>query len=157
LHRGQVITTDLIIALTVAIALIFLINSQWGMMLKNFEDSESRITAEKAAYLGSLYLVDSKGYPVPWNSTNISVLGVAKDLNIIDENKFAELMKVDNASLGDLLGAPGYKFFINLTKLNDATINSTGYAPSNPSIIVTVPSYVVFNKEVSKLYVTVWK
>lgn len=157
MYRGQVVTTDLIFALTVAIAIIFIINSQWGIMLKNFEDGETKIAAEKAAYISTFYLINGKGYPVNWNSSNVSLLGLAKDLNIIDGRKFTELMKIDNASLGNFLGAPEYKFFINLTKKNDVTINSTGYPPINPSISTSVMSFVVFNTEISKLYVTVWK
>jgi len=126
-------------------------------MLKNADDAETRISLEKAAYVATFYLINGPGYPISWNSTNVHVIGLASDLNAINGKKFIELMKIDNASLSTFLGAPEFKFSVNLTKIDDTPINSTGYFTQNPNISARILSYVSFNNTLSKLYVTVWK
>jgi len=133
------------------------INSQWGIMLKSFGDSESKMAIEKAAYLTTFYLIDGPGHPANWNVSNVTIIGLAKDLNVIDQRKFIELMKIDNYTLPDMLGIPEYKVFINLTKTDDITINSTGLWPVRPNTSAVIMSYVSFNNTLSRLYVTVWK
>jgi len=133
------------------------INSQWGIMLKSFGDSESKMSVEKAAYLTTFYLIDGPGYPANWNVSNVTIIGLAKDLNVIDQRKFTELMKIDNYTLPTMLGIPDFKVFINLTRTNDATINSTGLAPNMSNTSAVIMSYVSFNNALSRLYITVWK
>jgi len=157
LYKGQIVTTDLILALVIAVMIMVAINSQWGIMLKSIGNSESKIAAEKAAYITTFYLIDGSGYPKKWNSSNVTIIGLAKDLNVIDQRKFIELMKIDNYTLPNMLGIPDFKVFINLTKTNDRTINSTGLRPILPNTSAVIMSYVVFNNTLSRLYVTVWK
>jgi len=157
LYRGQIVTTDLILALVIAVMIMVAINSQWGAMLKNNDASEAKIAAEKAAYLSSFFLIDGPGYPQNWNVSNVTIIGLAKDLNVIDQRKFIELMKIDNYTLPGMLGIPEFKVFINLTKTDDRTINSTGLRPVLPNTSAVILSYVSFNNTLSRLYVTVWK
>ena len=157
MYKGQIVTTDLILALTIAVMIMVAINSQWGIMLKNAGDSESRIATEKAAYLTTFYLIDGPGYPSNWNVSNVTIIGLANNLNVIDQRKFIELMKIDINSLPVMLGIPEYKVFINLTKTDDRTINSTGLRPVLPNASAVIMSYVSFNNTLSRLYVTVWK
>jgi hypothetical protein len=133
------------------------INSQWGIMLKTAGDSESKMAVEKAAYLTTFYLINGPGHPANWNSSNVTIIGLANNLNVIDQRKFIELMKIDNNSLPAMLGIPEFKIFINLTEADDGTINSTGLWPVIPNTSAVIMSYVSFNNTLSKLYVTVWK
>jgi len=141
----------------IAVMILFAINSQWGIMLKTVGDSDAKMAIEKAAYLTTFYLIDGSGYPANWNSSNVTIIGLAKNLNVIDQRKFIELMKIDNNSLPVMLGIPEYKVFINLTKTDDRTINSTGLQPVLPNTSAVIMSYVSFNNTLSRLYVTVWK
>ena len=126
-------------------------------MLKNNDVSEAKITAEKAAYLSTFFLINGPGYPQSWNVTNVTIIGLANNLNVIDQRKFIELMKINNYTLPDMLGIPEFKIFINLTKTDDRTINSTGLAPNMSNTSAVIMSYVLFNNTLSRLYVTVWK
>ena len=145
------------LALAVAMLVVFVINSQWGFILKSADDYNTRISAEKAAYISTFFLTNGPGYPSSWNATNVQIVGVAKNLDVIDSGKFIELMKIKNETLGELLGAPQYNIFINLTSLGGVTINSTGLRPVNYNISAGVLSFVSFNNTISKLYVAVWK
>jgi len=157
LYRGQIVTLDLLIALSIAMAVVLVINTQWGVLIKSADDYHARISAEKAAYLSSFFLTNGPGYPSAWNSTNVRIIGVAKDLDVIDQTKFNTLMKIDNSSLGEMLGVPEYKIFINLTDSTGTTINYTGLRPVNQNLSSSVLSFVSFNSNLCKLYVTVWK
>lgn len=126
-------------------------------MLKNIDNYETGASLEKAAQLSLLYLIGGKGYPPNWNSSNVQLVGLTDDLNVISPAKFNELMKISNSSLSDVLGAPEFNVLINLTKTDGTTINSTGLPPSNSSNSAVVESYVVFNNALSNIYVTVWK
>ena len=157
MYKGQIVTTDLILALMIAVMIMVAINSQWGVMLKTVGDSEAKMAAEKAAYVSTFFLIDGPGYPANWNVSNVTIIGLAKDLNVIDQRKFIELMKIDNYTLPGMLGIPEFKVFINLTKTDDRTINSTGLRPVLPNTSAVILSYVSFNNTLSRLYVTVWK
>lgn len=156
--KGQVVTVDLIFALILALAVIVVINAQWGIMLTSAENSELRISAERSAYSAMLSLVNNGGYPADWNSTNAVVVGLGQDRKgVIDGWKFIQLMEIDNDTLGEKIGVPEYKIHINLTSAHGAAINSTGIVPDEPSVSARVMSFVSFNGELSRIYVTVWK
>ncbi len=150
-------TIDLVFALTLMIAIVFIINTQWGVMLSNIDGYETATGAEKASHIASLYLINGPGYPTDWNYTNVQLMGLAKDLNVMDSRKVAELMKIDNSTLGEKLGVPDFKIFINLTTSGGTTINCTGLSPENHSTLSRLLSYVSYNGAPSKLYLTVWK
>ena len=157
MHKGQVVTLDLIFALVIGMAVFFALNHEWGIAIQKSYDYTQRNSAEIAAHSIALSLISSKGYPEDWNRTTVMIVGIAKNLDVIDGKKFNELMALPNASLGDLLGVSEFKIMINLTSSAGTTINSTGLAPANYSILSTALSFVSFNNNVSKLYVTVWK
>ncbi len=157
MYKGQVVTTDLIFAVVIAMTIMVVINSEWGTMLKSVGDSDSRMAVEKAAYLTTSYLIDGPGQPQNWNSSNVTIIGLTSNLDVIDQRKFIELMKIDNHTLPVMLGIPEYNVFINLTKTDDTTINSTGLYPILPDTSTVIMSYVSFNNILSRLYVTVWK
>ena len=157
MHKGQIVTIDLVFALTLMIAIVFIINTQWGVMLDNIGNYETAIGAEKASHTASLYLINGQGHPTNWNYTNVQLVGLAKNLNVMDSGKFTELMKISNSTLGEKLGVPDFKIFINLTNAGGTTINYTGLSPENYSTLSRLLSYVSYNGAISKLYVTVWK
>ena len=150
-------TIDLVFALTLMIAIVFIINTQWGVMLDNINGYETAMGAEKASHIASLYLINGPGYPTNWNYTNVQLVGLAKDLNVIDGGKVAGLMNISNSTLGEKLGVPDFKIFINLTSSSGTTINYTGLSPENYSTLSRLLSYVSYNGAPAKLYVTVWK
>lgn len=150
-------TIDLVFALTLMIAIVFIINTQWGVMLNNIDSYETASGAEKASHIASLYLINGPGYPVDWNYTNVQLIGLAKNLNVLDAKKFEQLRNISNSTLGEKLGVPDFKIFINLTNSSGTTINYTGLLPENYSTLSRLLSYVSYNGVPAKIYVTVWK
>jgi hypothetical protein len=144
-------------ALTIIFSVILVINSQWGIMLNNINNYETKISMEKAAHTATLYLINGQGYPANWNSSNVQLIGLVNDLNVISPIKLNSLMKIDNTTLGESLGIPEFKVFINLTTTGGTTIRSTGLLPVNYSGSAIVKSFVSYNNSLSNLYVTVWK
>lgn len=157
MYKGQIVTLDLVFALTIALSIIFILNSYWGSMQKNMENEQTQLAVEKAAYLSGFYLTASQGAPLEWNRSNAQLIGLANQMNVIDVQRFNELMQISNGSISSYLGIPEFNVFINLTTASGTTINSTGARQSNSSIAVVVPSFVSFNNNLSILYVTVWK
>ena len=139
------------------IGIVFIINTQWGVMLDNIDNHETATGAEKASHIASLYLINGPGYPADWNHTSVQLIGLAKNLNVIDPAKFEQLMNISNSTLGDKLGAPDFKIFINLTTPSGITLNYTGLLPENYSTLSRLLSYVSYNGVPAKIYVTVWK
>ena len=157
MHKGQIVTVDLVFALTLMIAVVFIINMQWGVMLDSINGYETANGAEKASHVASLYLINGPGYPANWSYADVQLVGLAKNLNVLDPNKFEQLKNISNSTLGEKLGVPDFKIFINLTNSNGGTMGSTGLVPDNYSTLSRLLSYVSYNGAPSKLYVTVWK
>jgi hypothetical protein len=158
LHKGQIITLDFIFALSIAVALVFVINSQWNILLNNMDNYENSVPLEMAAHQSSMYLLNGRGYPEDWNSSNVKLLGLIDDrLNVISQYKLDELLKIDNASLSQMLGIPEYNVFINITTVARETLVSTGLPPENFSTFAMIMNYAGYDNQVSKVYVVVWK
>jgi hypothetical protein len=55
-------------------------------------------------------------------------------------------------------GVGEYHLFVNLTNTNGAEFNHTGEAIlPNATLVSTTISYVLYNNEMSKLYVSLWE
>ena len=158
MHRGQIVTVDFIFALSIAVALMLAMNIQWTVLNGNIENYENSVPIEMAAQQASMYLVNGRGYPADWNSTNVQLLGLVDDqLNVVEQYKLDELMKIANSSLGQLLGVPGYNVFINITTVTGETRASTGLRPENYSVYSQAMNYVGYDRMLTKLYVVLWK
>lgn len=157
LRKGQIITIDLIFALVITIAVVYVINEQWSISIRNMDNYRQVAAAEKAAHIATAYLINSQGYPPAWDSTTVQLVGLTKDLGVIDSRKVTELKKLDPYTLGERLGAPDYNIHINFTLPDNTQIDYAGVPPVFPNISSRVLSFVSYNGNISRLYLTVWK
>ena len=155
--KGQITMTDFVISLIIFIGVVVIICGVWSNILIKTQTFEKINDMQEKALLASSFLVEDKGYPIGWNSSNVTVLGLAAEQNIIDETKLAELLKLDNETLRERLGVPEYKVYIKMTNATDYLIAQTGENPTDQQTVLTLVSYVVYQDRLAKLYLTLWE
>jgi len=110
------------------------------------------------------YLVRRPGIPAEWNRSNVEVIGLAREENILDRGKVNEMMSMGYDELKKALGTGNYEAYIELTYLNSSIVkNETGYdivagqKPNNASYVAVNERYCIYEGKIVRLRLTVWK
>ena len=155
-RKGQAVSQDLMLALLV---LFFLV----GLSVQSFNDFSTKVREFDARWdllekpsLAAFRVLEGPGWPDPWNSSNVQVIGLSRVENVVTPAKFSALENMSNASLKTFLGVEGYHVFLNLTDINNATLRVAGEAPATAATASSWFSHVVFNNSISVLWITVW-
>jgi len=159
MRRAQISTTDFIFALFVFFIIIIMITNVWTGSLVSMDESEKFFDAFEKTYISSTLLTKFSGYPEVWNYTSVEILGLAepKIPNTISPAKFSQLLLMDQSLIPEKLGVPDYKVYIRLEDMYGSLLNFAGQIPSNQQISTSITSYVIYNNELSRLRVTLWR
>jgi hypothetical protein len=76
-------------------------------------------------------LVRTPGYPVNWNSTNVKIIGLAKEDRVLSTEKLSNFVSLTSNQMKTALNIPLYNFYFALLSLNSSTINLTKYMQDN--------------------------
>jgi hypothetical protein len=66
------------------------------------------------------------GMPEDWNRTNVRVLGLASEENVLNQTKVHNFVSMDYNKIRALLGIPNYDFYFQLTYSNDTIYEIEG-------------------------------
>lgn len=160
--KGQIMSTDLVFAVVLFLAIVSTISYQWDSVLTRMNDVERATDAEMKSHMVSNFLTKTSGYPIGWTCGNVRVVGLcSRDPNVIATTRFQEFVNCTNnnaTGIRERLSISDYSLFVNLTKTNGVEWNHTGdHVPTNATVVSTTVSYVLYNNEMSKLYVSLWK
>lgn len=157
MKKAQIALTDLIFSLFIFLAIVIITSLAWSNTLIKMDEIEGYSEIQKKTYLVSYQLIESSGYPLGWNVSTYTLIGLVDSRNVLSMRKWDEFLKLDNETLKENLGVPEYGLHVELRRLDNTIINATGETPSDYSISSSMISYVLYNNSVSKLYVTLWE
>lgn len=118
IRKGQIFTSDSIIALTLFLTLIIISLSLIDRQINNLIEQEERNKAINKAFQIADFLVRTEGYPKNWNSSNVKLIGLAYPDHVLQTNKINEMSNITYEELKIKLKVEPYNFLL--------TINSTG-------------------------------
>jgi len=139
---------SLVIFFLVLIPLLFV----WNYV--NLQNMEQRTfdEIETLALKISDSLIRTKGIPENWNSSNVNVIGLAEEENVLNATKVSEFLYMGNSEYdltkSILIGK--YDFFFSVTDLNGTSYGTIGSKPADRTI-VPVERYCLYNERVVKI------
>ncbi|MEK6941884.1 MAG: hypothetical protein AABW85_03440 [archaeon] len=135
--RGQIFSTDLIIAGAVFLLIATMTILYSNQMAQNISATETANAREQAAIAAANSLVYSPGTPGNWENypeiTGVESIGIAKTRNEIDSQKLGRIILLSQTNyteIKDLLGLSKYGFFVSVQNMqNNQPIYQFGTLP----------------------------
>jgi hypothetical protein len=174
--RGQVFSGELVLALLVFFTALSIVLLAWNNIQRDFFSRENARFMEESAVNAAELLLRTSGSPDNWSLNDVRLVGLANESRILSKRKvldFLELMDAENSTVCSdganyecnrhLIGLGAYDFSINFTDVqgNALFINDTilyaGLAPNDSSNHLTVARAAIFQDDIVRVYLTVWK
>ncbi len=164
--KAQVWSFDFMASVLVFFMILAVLFFAWEYTTFQNEDQIIFNDMENSALTLADSIIRTRGFPEYWNESNVQVLGLASEENVLNETKILMFVQMDYDSAKRILGIPAYEFYFQLLRLNgtQARANSTdlltGLDPTefqNSTIIVPVERYILFESRVAKLRFMLWR
>ncbi len=161
--KGQVFTTDFIVSFTALIFILVISFSSFGLIQNSLNEEEYYFEMQEKAVNASQILISTSGQPNSWetlNDLNINSIGLAKERNILDENKVNKLIDLNAAKyneIKEILGLQKYDFYFKVTSMNDQPLKQFGVFPSAENKTIVIERYVLLNEKERKFIFGVFK
>ncbi len=172
-HKGQILSNDLVISLSVLMAIILISFYIWGITNEQLARSRQVSYIEQAALFASDSLVQTAGSPSDWEYYNLNStasIGLASERNVISLQKAAALSAYNNTvapndaqyyRTKELLGVGKFGFRFDIVAGKNTFYSYGEPAPQsfNNSTIIqyVIERPVIYNNTVSNLIVSVWQ
>jgi len=140
--------TSLVIFMMVLIPLFFI----WSHV--NTQNQEQMLfnEFESLALSVSDSLIRTKGLPEAWSPSDVSVIGLASEENVLNMTKVSYFLAMGSSDYNRtrtiLTGE--YDFFFNLTDINGTSYGVIGSKPEN-RMFVPIERYCLYNERLVKL------
>ncbi len=149
--KGQIFTTDLILAVTVflfVLTLTVIYSNQVASRVGYWENTSDRASA---ALLASSALVLSPGEPSNWESLaieDINSIGLAESRNVLLPSKLQRLVDLNSGQYSEakaLLGLAKYGVRIEVSDLNKQLLKAFGLEPGSENQVSAFTRLAVLN------------
>ncbi len=165
--RAQIWSIDFIVSVVIFAAAVAMILFVWGSASSQAAESLQITELQKKAITAADTLVRIKGVPENWVQGNVTFIGLAEREGVISSQKVAQLL---NMGYGDARGGlqlGGDEFYLALKDSNGTFLNATvgsvsmqieyGNYPNSSKFVVPVERYVLYNGELARLQLIVWR
>ncbi|MFH2105904.1 MAG: hypothetical protein ABII22_01475 [Candidatus Micrarchaeota archaeon] len=156
--KGQIWSTDLLIASLVMLAIFFIFVISWNNLGYNWNSSQIQNKIYFAALFASDALIaqDSGNWENEETLENATSFGIVGERNELDNKKLSRLASANYTVVKEKLGIEGYGLFINITN-GSGTFYVFGVKPTNYDQTVVVERLAILNGSVVKVKVNVWQ
>ena len=168
-HKGmkaQAWSFDFMASVTVFFLVVITLFFVWEYTV--YQNTEQMIfnEMENKALMTADMMIRTKGFPEQWNDSNVQLIGLADDENVLDETKMITFVGMDYENTKMILGIPSYEYFFQVVHLNGTQAQSQGtdlilgIDPTglvNSSVVVPIERYVLFDHRVAKLRFMLWR
>jgi hypothetical protein len=164
--RAQIWSFDFMASVVVFFMILTVLFFTWEYTTIQNEDQLIFNDMENNALTITDSMIRTRGFPEYWNDSNVQVLGLASEENVLNETKILMFVQMDYDSSRRVLGIPAYEFYFQVLHLNDtqAQANGTdlvqGLDPllfQNSTIVIPIERYILFDSRVAKLRFILWR
>lgn len=153
--KGQIWSTDFILSVVILTIVIIPSLLFWNTFSKDETLRNEGLDARKRAFEVTDALMNSKGMPEDWNSSNVITIGLAAEKNILSREKADEM---NGSSYQRLKNIVGYDFHMILKDINGSVYYDIGIAPyDNATNIVPVRRSVLMDDRIVILDFVLWR
>jgi hypothetical protein len=163
--RGQIWSMDFAVSIVIFVLVVSVVLFAWNHVTQNSMYQVSLNVLENDALAMSDTLIRVPGMPEDWNASNVRVIGLASEENVLDPAKVLQFVGMDYNQTKRILGIGGYEFYFEVRHLNNTqmSINGTGLTKgTNPSgkpgtrLVIPVERYVMLEGKIAKMEFHIW-
>ena len=149
--RGQFFSPDLIIAVLIFFTILFFFFNASDAIFSRVDLSENLTAADEVSHNTMNILIYSPGVPINWETNNFSelnIVGLAVQKNIIDENKLVKLIYfLDNEYLltKEKMGLGKNEFKLELVNYDGEVLYSSNHVFGASNYKLSYERIVLFN------------
>jgi hypothetical protein len=150
--KGQVWSLDFITSIVAFLIVLIPLFFIWSYV--NIQNQQQIIfdDVETSTLSISDSLIRTKGSPEGWNTTNVKIIGLASEENVLNSTKVSYFFTMGNTEYNRtrtvLTGS--YDFFFNLTDINGTVHGIIGNKPVD-RMTVPIERYCLYNERITKL------
>jgi len=155
--KGQVFSTDFIIACTIFILAVAILLIYWRYTSNKIDETNLiNDMIEKAYLISEIWF--REGIPKYWNASNVIDIGLANN-NRFNKTKMDSLndplLGYDNVT--KLIGVETYEYNFTAYDMTKNVVYTFGQNPSNPDNIIKIKRIGILDGEIVTVDVMVWK
>jgi hypothetical protein len=162
--KGQIWSADFLLSAVIFFVALAILVFTWNTTTEQISDQTVVADIENTGLFISDSLIRTSGLPADWNSTNVRVIGLVSEENVLDNTKLNRFINLSYATSKDLLGTGGHEFYFSLNHINGTPVqNEYGqnitagiYPFQNATLVIPVERYVLYNREIKKLSFALW-
>lgn len=163
--KAQIWSADFILSAVIFFVALVMIIFAWNTTSEQISAQSVTADIENMALFISDSLIRTSGLPADWNSTNVQVIGLVSEENVLNNTKVNRFINLSYETSKNLLGTGGHEFYFRLNHLNDSivqneygqNITAGSYPAQNASLVIPVERYVLYNRDIKKLSFVLWK
>lgn len=155
--KGQSVMSDFLIAIVILFIIIALSASIWNRSVSNLRLKEERTEMENLAISITDQLIRNFGIPGDWNKTNVMVIGLAKEDNVLDSEKVTNLINLEKDKTKTLLAVRNYNFIFRLRNISENILVEYGDLPTNAKEVVIVRRIILYKGRPSIMDFGLWE
>ncbi len=165
MNKGQVWSFDFAVSVVIFFSVVVMILFSWNYTAAKHTEQVLFNEMESKAVTLSDSLIRTSGFPKEWNSSDVQIIGLADDENILNETKILQLVSMPYDTIRATMGIMNYNFYLGVRYLNDTVIIMNGTAlecgedPSlypNSTMIVPIERFMLFDHKVASLMFMLW-
>lgn len=109
---------DLASAILVFLFMLFFLFSSWSTNVDNWNKWQRTAELEQRSQAVAKVLTESPGFPRDWNSTDINVVGLALQSNVLSSQKIAAFVVMDYNTARQKLNIMAFDFWVEIVADN---------------------------------------
>lgn len=157
-NKGQIVITDLFIAVAVFVILMTIITVTWNLYSIRLEITFSYDDMVVRGFQISDSLVKSPGNPEDWekNASGVNQIGLANDDHILSQEKVSAFLGMSNEDIKNALNVNLYDFYFVIREAEGTVLISKGNIPSG-KYTVNLARIVQYADKTRVMEIALWK
>lgn len=161
MKKAQLWSLDFAIAIVIFITALTLMLFFFNYSTSQSVEQNEFIEMQKTALTVSDSLVRTPGHPSNWTASSVTIIGLAIEDNVLDENKILEFVNMGYETARSMLVGK-YQFFFEMRALNNNIVNingtniTIGNIPSNSTAVIPIQRYAILKGNITKVNFIVW-
>ncbi len=158
MHKGQIASIDLFIAVTIFLILLGVVLNAWNLYNIRLQGNIEYEKMQLKAFYVSDMLVKSSGYPSAWEEdiSSAEAIGLALSDRDLSQQKLSAFLAMGYNTSKQMLKISPYEYSFRLRQLSNNLTLGSGMVFAG-ELAVTAERYVTYNDEKAIMQLTIWE
>jgi len=136
-RKAQAWSLDFITSMAIFLLVLVTLYFVWNYVNVQNMEQKTLDEIETTALAVSDSLIRTGGLPEDWNTTNVNIIGLAQEENVLDPEKVSYFLSMgsSNYNLTKNILTGKYDFFFSMTDLNGTSYGTIGSVPADRTVV----------------------